>query len=230
MKRSTATGVRLGLMFVLGAWLLAPEAQAVSMKSISLGGAIANGGAIVFFLGEDGAIWYTMTATKDSAVINPVNRTNPFFIISVGGTPCIGLLTSGCNGFARSSSLATQCALTGDTCAEIYARIPGPGSFIAAPTVQDKGPICANSLNIIATGGDNRFYYTLYDSHSIGNLFTMDPTCPGGDPFSGAAEDKNLLTLAMNDNGTGFVSQASLALQCTGLGRTCVGVWVQFPK
>lgn len=216
----------LGCALVLGA-SLAPPAGAVSTKNISLAVPMTNGvGAILFLLGEDGAIWYTVIAPGGTGLTFTGNAKNPFDGAFQAPSSC-GTIFLPCNGFVDSTSLASSCMGLGETCAEIYARIPGPGTFIASPTVQDARPLCTKSTVIIATGGDNRFYYTLFDSHNAGTATTMDATCPGADPFNGAAEDKNVTG---SGDGTGFVKQSSLAARCAALGRTCVGAWVQFPK
>ena len=230
------TAAILGCALVLGVFLHAPRAGAVSMKQLSLTIVPSGGtGMVSFFLGEDGGIWFTSTNPSINAApgfggdMTTGNRVNQFDFGGVFGGPgldCAVRVT--CNGFVEPSLLATGCGLARFTCAGIYAKTPGPGMFVDSPTVQVGRPIFPGQTNIVVTGADNNFWYTVFDSARLGTQTSMGVTSPGGDPFSAAGEQGNSL---MGDvtGGTGFVDHTSLAMSCAARSRACVGIWVRFP-
>lgn len=264
MKRVVMAMFGLSVVVALGTCLLAPQAHAVSSKQIGFPASACappncplNSGAsrVSFFLGEDGSIWYTSTRpTGNSPTVSIAppyaptgNSKNPFDSGGAFGAPagCLGDSTT-CNGFVSGPDLALVCAGTGDTCSGIYARTPGPGTFIDSPTVQQSlgatfGSAGGSAIvaatgqtSIFATGLDNRFWYTIFDSANIAGTTGMCgpgpvPGCPGKDPFFAAAEDKNTTGPGPNGDGSGFVNQTLLAGQCAALSRTCSGIWVRFP-
>lgn len=260
MKRVTMVMCGVGLMITLGASLFAPPAEAVSSKQLGFPtvceiaftiGPTSPGGTFFFFLGEDGGIWYTGTRPNgipvSGAAYAPTGNTaNPFdqAVSGGGGAGCSIITPANCNGFVKEAAINAACIVTGDICAGIYAKVPGPGGFIDSPTVisptvisrptvlgTSPNVVCPGSTTIVATGGDNNLWYTLFDCPGspgppgLGTATTMNPACPGRDPFFSAAEDK----FGGASTGTGFVDRVSLIGACAAQGRTCVGPWVRFP-
>lgn len=229
------TMAMLGGGLVLGACVLSPPAEAVSMQQLSLGVTTKGGGMVSFFLGEDGAIWFTSTIPGggfDNSM-KTGNSKNPFDALPTLFIDFCAVFAS-CDAFVRPSLLAAGCTATGFTCAGIYAKTPGLGTFLTPPTVQTTGPVASTfgdpggPANLVVTGLDRNFWYTLFDSHDSGRP-------PGGgaragvptaSPFRLAAEAGNTTGLG---GGTGFVDESSLRMECTRLSQTCVGIWVRFP-
>lgn len=247
MKRMTMAACGLSLVVAVGVFPLATPAEATSTKQIGLPVLTGTGGVVSFFLGEDGGVWYTVTSPGGLGLgVAPNyaptgNPGNPFDQPAATGQGVGGACTFatgvGCNGFVSGAAgaLPAACAATGDTCSGFYARIPGAGSFVDAPTVNFPaagflGPLCVNTAQITMTGGDNQFWYTRFDSFAAGGAppAVYDAGCPDRDPFNGATE--NLIAGA--GTSTGFVASAGLTgliAQCATDARTCVGVWVRFP-
>ena len=225
----------VSVVVALGACLLAPPADAVSLKHTDKYQPTAVlGHRIGFFLGEDAGIWYTVIDTGGlSGRLTTGNEKNPFDqgVAEEAPAGCTPVAFATCSGFVRPTGLAGACTATGDTCAGIYARIPGPGAFLDTVMTDNESPLCFTQLNIIATGGDNNFWYTLFDiGGALAGGIGGGPgggVCPGKDPFTAAGEDKNAPFTA--GGGSGFVNQPALAVQCTTLSRPCVGVWARFP-
>lgn len=228
LKQMTRAMLGCGVVLVLGAFLLISPVEAASTKQISTGVTTTGNGMVSFFLGEDGAIWFTSTRPGgNSSSLTTGNSANPFDQGSLGGpTTCVS--SGSCNGFALASALATGCSTTGFTCAGIYVRTPGPGTFVDSPTVQTAGPVAKDAANVVVTGQDNNFWYTLFDSNDSGrkNDAIQRNGVPVADPFSLAPE---ALNTTGPGGGNGFVDQSALATQCSSLGRACVGIWARFP-
>lgn len=231
---SGSMAIRVGLACLLV--LFAAHAEAVSSKHIDRfqpTGVAEH--RIGFFLGEDGGIWYTVIDRGGlSGTLTTGNEMNPFDSARSREAPndCSATTLSGCSGFVSSSTLSRACLDTGDICDGIYARTPGPGLFLDTVTTDVGSPICHTQLNIIATGLDNNFWYTLFDigggvAGGIGGGSGGGGVCPGMDPFATVSEDQNETFTA--GGGTGFVNQTSLSRRCTQLSQICVGPWVAFP-
>lgn len=225
--------VGLALLLVL----FAAHAEAVSSKHIDRfqpTGVAEH--RIGFFLGEDGGVWYTVIDRGGlSGTVTTGNSANPFDSARSTEAPigCNATNLANCNGFVSSDGLRLACLDTVDTCAGIYARIPGPGTFLDTVTADTGGPLCNTQLNIIATGLDNNFWYTLFDigggvAGGIGGGSGGGGVCPGLDPFTTVPEDQNGTFTA--GGGTGFANQQFLSSRCTSqVLRICVGPWVAFP-
>ena len=230
-----------GLALVIAVGLIAyqPLAQAVSLKQLSegvqspgTGSPGAASGTISFFLGEDGAIWYTVINTGAGASNKTGNSGNPFDQATTVGAPSgtctVATQTALCNGFV-STALAdfpTSCTTTTDTCAGIYAKVPGVGTFKDSPTVQSGTPIATGILNILSIGLDKGIWYTLFDIAGTGTTTSMGAGVPGKDPFSAAKESGNT---GVAGSGNGFAELTTLTAQSIILGRINVGIWVSFP-
>lgn len=214
---------------VLGAFLLTSPVEAASTKQISTGVTTTGNGMVSFFLGEDGAIWFTSTRPGgNSSSLTTGNSANPFDQGSVGG-PAACVSSGSCNGFALASALGPGCSTTGFACVGIYVKTPGPGTFVDSPTVQTAGPVANGPANIVVTGQDNNFWYTLFDSNDSGrkNDGIQRAGVPVADPFSLAQE---ALNTTGSGGGNGFVDQSALATQCNNVVRACVGIWARFPQ
>lgn len=241
MARRFGFALLLGLLLpqvdavVRGAFLLVPHAEAVSLKHIDRfqpTGVTEH--RIGFFLGEDGGIWYTVIDRGGlSGTMTTGNSMNPFDQASDRTLPadCQSGIFTRCTGFINPIWLNQACLVTDDLCSGIYARIRGPGTFIDTVTTDVGNPLCHTQLNIIATGLDHNFWYTLFDlGGAVAAGFgggQAGGVCPASDPFAAASEDKN--ASATTGGGTGFVFQPSLLDQCAILDRACVGAWVRFP-
>jgi hypothetical protein len=207
-----------GLVIGLSTAGLVAQAEAITTKvPVSVASSDTNS-AITFILGEDGAIWYTVT-NRTGAAGKTGNASNVFDLSSFSA-----------NGFVSKTSLTNNCS--SDTCLGIWARTPGAGSFQDAPQAIVGGggnPISGKTtvITILAAGQDKNVWYTIMDTNS-GNTSNIGgasgTTIPTNDPFS-----------ASNETGdTGFVSQSSsaatgLGFNCGAQNRTCVGIWAAFP-
>ena len=80
VKQVTMAMLGCALVLVQGVPLLTPAAEAVSMQPISLGVTTKGGGMVSFFLGEDGAIWFTSTTPGGGfdTSMKTGNSKNPF--------------------------------------------------------------------------------------------------------------------------------------------------------
>ena len=196
-----------------------PQAEAITTKvPVSVVSPNNTASTITFILGEDGAIWYTVT-NQTGAAGKTGNASNVF-----------DLSTFSANGFVGKSSLTTNCS--SDTCVGIWAKTPGTGSFQDAPQAIVGGsgsPISGKTtvVTILAVGQDKNVWYTIMDT-TTGNTSNIGgsagTTIPTNDPFSSSNETGD----------TGFVSQSSSAatgikFNCDAQNRTCVGIWVAFP-
>lgn len=241
MKKTTIGIVGLGMALGLGLVLAAPNAEAITTKTVATHAASSTAG-YTFILGEDGAIWYTVTGQYSSSgattgAVKTGNSGNVFEGASFAAS-----------GFVNKTSLSSNCS--SDTCSGIWAKTPGAGGFNDAPSISIGGPICnrinsaagnatqltniqANApqngiLNILVPGLDKNVWYTLYDA---GALSTSTAMCGTGgtdiansDPFTSSGETSS----------TGWVNTSSTATaglnkNCNDNSRTCVGIWVQTP-
>lgn len=206
----------IGLALTLSTVWIIPQAEAVTTKKPSSVISPNNTtSTMTFVLGEDGGIWYTVT-NYTGAAGKTGNDGNVFDASSF----------SGATGFVSKTSLATTAGTT-TTCAGIWCKTPGTGSFQADPLAIRGGsgnPITGNTtrITILAAGQDKNVWYTIMDTNSGNVTFiggTAGTSVPTNDPFGAAPETGD----------TGFVSQSSLITECASQRRTCVGIWVAFP-
>lgn len=250
MKQTTVALVGLGMALGVGAFFAAPHAEAVTTKGVATHAASSTAG-YTFILGEDGAVWYTVTGQYGSSgATTSATKTGNAGNVFEGAS-------FGANGFVNKTSLSTNCS--DDTCAGIWVKTPGAGGFNDRPNLSIGGPICnlvatgttagvggtavsnGTLRNVVATapqngilsilvpGLDKNVWYTLYDA--LGNGGTSSVMCgtagtniANSDPFAASGETDD----------TGWVNTSSTATaglnkNCNDQSRTCVGIWAAMP-
>lgn len=195
--------------------------------------------SMVLIKGLDGAIWYTLTNVTGANLSAGVNDNNPFV-----GSPVTfnadGFVNRGnsTNGLSSSTTVIGACNASGqggNSCIDIWAKVPGVGTFNEGPTAQTGGPIsnAANVVNILAVGIDNALYYTLFTgaAGSGNNYGTSGTNIAANDPFGGNVAFGAQVT-ELSDTGwtsTAAAAAGNLQNRCNNVPRTCFGLWVQMP-
>jgi hypothetical protein len=241
MKKTTIGIVGLGMALGLGVVFAAPHAEAITLKKPAVHSASSTAN-YTFILGEDGAVWYTVTSTVGSATSSAVKTGNVNNVFETSNTKTTGFVAT-----TGTTSLSSQCS--SDTCSGIWAKTPGAGGFNDAPSISVGGPICnrvsdaagaatqyttvgatgpqTGILNILVPGLDKNVWYTLFDAGGdLGSSTTICGTSgtdiSSASPFVAAGEKSN----------TGFVIQTgtnSLSTSCSDQAGTCVGIWAVMP-